>query len=742
VADRYLVPGGDGIFSSTDNWSTTSGGSSGASVPTTGDTAVFDVNSFTESRTNIVISSSILCHITCDNPQPFGFYVTTGGVISLQENLTLYVLNMIDGSFTTNDYSVFLGGGLLTNPSATLNFGTSSINITGADADETVFQIAEGVTADVDECQIIFKAKSSENDWAYFDTSDNTFGSVYISFEPTAELEIDGGSTFALLRILGDAYVYFDGNPRTVTNLTLEGDTEGGLTLTSDYPWTFNVATGTVDALNCTISNSIVTGGATFTALTTNGNVDGGENTGWDFGGSPSLNVTVTDNLTLVDIQEYPISSQEIMDDNLDLVESQGQVWTSGSNSIYDEEPITDNLSYVEDLSNLYTILQSIDENLDLSDIHTINWLEYIAENLDMIDAQSTTWIKNINELLFLYDSIKNGWLVSISEDLTLTDTITTLLGLVIHDYITLIDSQSNNWNGREIISDNVTLFDITEANKRYVDSLSDTIDMTDLSTYVLSLTILEYMGFTELVQGIKSFAVSTSDTLNLADFPDSARSLLISETLSVVDANSVITTFVNSIQSDLGLTDVSSLLRTIGTGVTESLVLTETISNKGTLYSAIYDTLAMNVTVELNGDVYECYVLNTPKFYPSMYSGFEFNSFCVFENRAFGANDTGIFELTGSTDNGATIHSGVILSETDFSAPNQKRFRKGYLSISGITPVMVFETDDGKRQAYTVDTNGKITVSHELKGKSWVLSVADFDTLDSIKLIPIILTK
>jgi hypothetical protein len=305
-----------------------------------------------------------------------------------------------------------------------------------------------------------------------------------------------------------------------------------------------------------------------------------------------------------------------------------------------------------------------------------------------------------------------------------------------------MIDSQSNNWNGREIISDNVTLFDITEARKRYADSLSDTIDMTDLSSYVLSLTVLEYMGFTELVQGIKSLTASASDNLDLSDSSSHALALLISETLSVVDANSVITTFVNSIQSDLGLTDVSSLLRTIGTGVTESLVLTETISNKGTLYSAIYDTLAMDVTVELNGDIYECYVLNTPKFYPSMYSGFEFNSFCVFENRAFGANDLGIFELAGSTDNGTTIHSGVILSETDFGAPNQKRFRKGYLGISGSTPVMVFETNDGKRQTYAVDTNGKITVSHELKGKSWVLSVADFDTLDSIKLIPIILTK
>jgi hypothetical protein len=53
----------------------------------------------------------------------------------------------------------------------------------------------------------------------------------------------------------------------------------------------------------------------------------------------------------------------------------------------------------------------------------------------------------------------------------------------------------------------------------------------------------------------------------------------------------------------------------------------------------------------------------------------------------------------------------------------------------------MVFETG-GKREAYAIDTTGKVTASSELKGRSWKLSVADFDTLDSIRLMPIILTR
>ncbi|MCK6649658.1 MAG: hypothetical protein L6Q66_08380 [Bacteroidia bacterium] len=45
MAARYWVPGGTGATGSTTNWSTTSGGSSGASVPGASDDAIFDANS-------------------------------------------------------------------------------------------------------------------------------------------------------------------------------------------------------------------------------------------------------------------------------------------------------------------------------------------------------------------------------------------------------------------------------------------------------------------------------------------------------------------------------------------------------------------------------------------------------------------------------------------------------------------------------------------------------------------------
>jgi hypothetical protein len=149
-----------------------------------------------------------------------------------------------------------------------------------------------------------------------------------------------------------------------------------------------------------------------------------------------------------------------------------------------------------------------------------------------------------------------------------------------------------------------------------------------------------------------------------------------------------------------------------------------------------------LNVVVELDGEVWECYVLNTPKFLPSIYSGFNFNSYCVFQNRAYGCKADGIYELTGDTDNGTIINTGVQLSETKFGLPNQKRFRKAYIGVSGTTPLLTMETETGETKTYSIDTDGEVDASRSLRSKKWKLTVTDFESLDFIKLVPIVLAK
>ena len=408
----------------------------------------------------------------------------------------------------------------------------------------------------------------------------------------------------------------------------------------------------------------------------------------------------------------------------------------------YHDVALASLLGMAETTDDLHTVIKSASDALDLADALGVVWGLTAHDALDIADANILSFVKILTDTLFGYDNANVGWNMTAIDALDIADTIDVVLGLIISDWLALADTETNSWNGQEIVTQPLNLYDLAIGAKHYADSLSDAIAIVDAPTLALTVAILEHLGFSGLATALKTMAQALSDTMGLADSPAWAFPLSVTSALDCVDAATVATAFLRSIQSDMGLADAVTPIKRTSATVTSPLVFADTVGSAGAFYNILYDTLAMNVLIELDGEIYECYVLSTPKFMPSVYSGFDFNSYAVFQNRAFGANSTGIYELIGDTDAGAAIHSGVILSGTNFDLPNQKRFRKGFLDVSGAAPLMMFETEEGNRRVYSIDTQGKVVASHEQKSKKWKLSLAEFDSLESIQLVPIILTK
>jgi hypothetical protein len=90
VADRYWV-GGNGSWNSTSKWSTTSGGASGASVPTSSDNAIFDANS-SASHYTVTVTDNATCADLTFTP------VAADGVTQFSVGLNF----VIAGTFSTS----------------------------------------------------------------------------------------------------------------------------------------------------------------------------------------------------------------------------------------------------------------------------------------------------------------------------------------------------------------------------------------------------------------------------------------------------------------------------------------------------------------------------------------------------------------------------------------------------------------------------------------------------------------
>lgn len=398
--------------------------------------------------------------------------------------------------------------------------------------------------------------------------------------------------------------------------------------------------------------------------------------------------------------------------------------------------------AYADILAGPTATSETIADGFELSGSTPLLWSKSLLEDLVLPDTVIVGWFKSIADSWFIYDGPRPDWHVLVPDTFDASDIVTKILGLLIPDVLTLTPVLVNMWHGTEELADVFGIYDTPSGPVIIYRSIDDSLVTTDATTFYLSLMISEWLWLNENISPIKINYTDIAESLTIEDVISKVFEYIIAEALSSTD--SVLSRMYAGELTDESLvnTDVASFVKTLNVSSNSALTIKDEIEAHFHLFQTIYEALNFEITVELSGEIYECWVLNTPKFMPSIYSGYDFNSYCVFNNRAFGANDTGIFELTGDTDAGADIHTGVILSATDFNSPNQKRFRRGYLGISGTTPLLVCETEDGVQEAYSIDSQGKTVISSDLKSKKWKISVADFDSLDHIKLIPVILTK
>lgn len=329
MASRYWI-GNDGDFSDTDHWSTSSGGSGGASVPGTNDTAIFDENSFTEEDTpEIAISTTVQCSFNASGATGlFMIAIGEGGSLTLKSALSgPYLLDVIGGTLNTGNYNISVTDGVDFLEGATVNLGTSTITIGQNYVIQPGYYCDDTVTLDADQASIVLYAHGAYdplNDTSsLFVSYGHTYSAVSIIMGGN-DCTLEGSNTQGALSITGDGNLVcnYDGENATQTistssGLTLQGSTSGGLKIkTYTGQVTFSMASGSCSPTNCKISDTTATGGATFTASTSLGNTRGSNLTGWNslayykLLSNPGLNTLIGSSVAL--LRNIPLQASDV----------------------------------------------------------------------------------------------------------------------------------------------------------------------------------------------------------------------------------------------------------------------------------------------------------------------------------------------------------------------------------------------------------------------------------------------
>lgn len=246
MASRYLVPGGDGNYNSTSNWSATDGGASGASFPVAADDIIINTNSLNTSLTINVLSA-------CKS------FIATNytGTITMTNNLS------VNG--TTNTGNITLSSGMtITGPGTFIKIPTGTTGVitsNGAifDCNFTFSPAGATTTVITGNMQVNKNLTFSLNSTAI--TTINT-GTINVGGNLTHNGPVAGTSTIQLIGSTTSTITQV-ATRLLQTNLTI--NKTGILNLTNLY---FSTRTLTYTAGIVNISDSLIIGNCT---LNTNG---------------------------------------------------------------------------------------------------------------------------------------------------------------------------------------------------------------------------------------------------------------------------------------------------------------------------------------------------------------------------------------------------------------------------------------------------------------------------------------
>jgi hypothetical protein len=277
MADRYWV--GTGAYGywdnggGGDNWSTTSGGSPGASVPTLSDNVYFDANS----GSNIAYITNASAIANCANISFVGFTGTFGqtqsqildvygnitfgsgmsfltsttrlrgagsqtittngktfiGSLYVQGNYTLqdaltttaggssdYSLKLVSGTFDTNGFALTTPQLFTTSGTLTLRASTVTITSGSAGGFSYSFYLSSGVTLNAGTSSIVFAASSANRQWLYIESPPVTFYNVTANGLKT--MYFTGAATFNNLTLNGSDGSYLQQSTFVInSNLTV-----------------------------------------------------------------------------------------------------------------------------------------------------------------------------------------------------------------------------------------------------------------------------------------------------------------------------------------------------------------------------------------------------------------------------------------------------------------------------------------------------------------------------------------
>jgi hypothetical protein len=150
-------------------------------------------------------------------------------------------------------------------------------------------------------------------------------------------------------------------------------------------------------------------------------------------------------------------------------------------------------------------------------------------------------------------------------------------------------------------------------------------------------------------------------------------------------------------------LVNVDDLLQTpnLFMGFTDEIALEDLVTPNGTFSESLSEIVLFIPVKDEPNISFNTYSFNSRINAVSEYTNYNFNSYTVYQNRAYGASSEGFYLLEGCTDNEDPIVVKLRTAAMDFGTSNLKSIPQVYLGIAQDSSIIMKVAVDGKAETY-----------------------------------------
>ena len=295
----------------------------------------------------------------------------------------------------------------------------------------------------------------------------------------------------------------------------------------------------------------------------------------------------------------------------------------------------------------------------------------------------------------------------------------------------------------------------------------SDAMTATDAAAPGWQLALTDAGDIADDVVGIRAHIMALADALRATGAADGQRTALVDAvseavvqavmaegwSLDAADSSAVSDAVVSYASYFSNLVSAGAASDAVAPGLTVSLIAADSgaaVDSVAAAMSMLADLSSealVYASIRLGDGDFSGWVMNTRNKAASQYTNIPFESLATFRGRTYGAGDGGIYEMTGSDDDGANIESQVVTGLLDLGLGVQKRGPELFFAVTGdgrlLLKVVTTQATGNKTEDWylsradsrvgTAMREGRFTIGRGLKSRYWQYTLTNVDggTLD-----------